>query len=424
MPQSTDLVTDLPADFEVFGQAVATSMGDLLGGASGYILSKNSATDMDFTWIPNDQGDITGLTAGTGILVTSPTGPVPTVTFDIANYGGGSYAAGKNKIINGDFFINQRAFSSTTTTGTFGLDRWQLIAAGGTSTYSVQSFTPGAAPVSGYEGSTFARLVSTGQSAAGDRTLLSQKIEYVRTFAGQTVTASFWAKASTGTPSVAVNFAQNFGTSGSATVEVAGQKTAITSSWVRYSLTFAIPSISGKTIGTANDFLQCRFYTSAGSTYSTETNSLGIQSATIDIWGVQIEEGSIATDFQTATGSIGGELALALRYFCKSYDLANAPGSSTTTGLTYSAFNAGAATTGALSTMVYFTTPMRISPTITTYDIALTSGKITRTTYGGADQNGLTPTASFTNEKSVSIISASGNSHTGLVFQWTASAEL
>ena len=63
MPTATDLVTDLPADFEVFGQAVATSMADLLGGASGYILSKASATDMDFAWIANDQGDITGVTA-------------------------------------------------------------------------------------------------------------------------------------------------------------------------------------------------------------------------------------------------------------------------------------------------------------------------------------------------------------------------
>lgn len=63
MPTSTDLVTDLPADFEVFGQAVATSMADLLGGTTGQILSKTSNTDMDFTWIANDQGDITGVTA-------------------------------------------------------------------------------------------------------------------------------------------------------------------------------------------------------------------------------------------------------------------------------------------------------------------------------------------------------------------------
>ena len=63
MPTATDLVTDLPADFEVFGQAVATSMADLLGGTTGQILSKNSNTDMDFVWIANDQGDITGITA-------------------------------------------------------------------------------------------------------------------------------------------------------------------------------------------------------------------------------------------------------------------------------------------------------------------------------------------------------------------------
>ena len=63
MPTATDLVTDLPADFEVFGQAVATSMADLLGGTTGQILAKNSATDMDFIWIANDQGDITGVTA-------------------------------------------------------------------------------------------------------------------------------------------------------------------------------------------------------------------------------------------------------------------------------------------------------------------------------------------------------------------------
>jgi hypothetical protein len=63
MPTNTDLVTDLPADFEVFGQAVATSMADLLGGTSGQILSKATNADMDFAWINNDQGDITGITA-------------------------------------------------------------------------------------------------------------------------------------------------------------------------------------------------------------------------------------------------------------------------------------------------------------------------------------------------------------------------
>jgi len=83
MPTPTDLVTDLPADFEVFGQAVDTSMADLKGGTTGQILSKASNTDMDFTWIANDQGDITGVTAGTGISGGGTSGTV-TITNSMA----------------------------------------------------------------------------------------------------------------------------------------------------------------------------------------------------------------------------------------------------------------------------------------------------------------------------------------------------
>ncbi len=54
MPTSTDLVTDLPADFEVFGQAVDTSLADLKGGTTGQVLTKASGTDMDFSWTAVD----------------------------------------------------------------------------------------------------------------------------------------------------------------------------------------------------------------------------------------------------------------------------------------------------------------------------------------------------------------------------------
>jgi len=56
MPTATDLVTDLPADFEVFGQAVATSMADLLGGTTGQVLKKNTNADMDFVWSADSAG--------------------------------------------------------------------------------------------------------------------------------------------------------------------------------------------------------------------------------------------------------------------------------------------------------------------------------------------------------------------------------
>jgi hypothetical protein len=135
------------------------------------------------------------------------------------------------------------------------------------------------------------------------------------------VTVSFWAKAATGTPSVCAEFSQVFGTGGSpsttvTTIIASPAKQAITTSWARYSFTIAVPSISGKTIGTTTPgSLSLNLWVSAGSDFAARTGSLGIQSNTFDFWGVQVEEGSVATAFQTATGTIQGELAACQRYY-------------------------------------------------------------------------------------------------------------
>lgn len=322
MPTPTDLVTDLPADFEVFGQGVDTAFADLNGGTTGQVLAKTSATNLDFTWTTPQVGDITGVTAGTGLTGGGTSGTV-SLEFDQANYGGGQFSAGKNKIINGDFGINQRAFTSITTTATYGFDRWMLQNSDGTVTYTPQTFTLGAAPVAGYEGTNFAQIVTTGQTLTSAFATLSQRIESVRTLAGQTATISFWAKANTGTPNVLVNVNQNFGSGGSpsASVNTTSAAQTITTSWVRYSFTIANPSISGKTIGTTNDgFLSAQIYVSGGS--ATTGAAVGIQSNTFQIWGVQVEAGSTATPFQTATGTKQGELAACQRYYYRITPLA------------------------------------------------------------------------------------------------------
>jgi hypothetical protein len=233
------------------------------------------------------------------------------------------FAAGKNKIINGDCFHNQRNFSSqalTTETAVFIVDRiYGTNIISGSSTFSVQQFTLGSAPSAGYEAKQFVRVVSTGQSNSLSGTLFGQTIEDVRTFAGQTITVSFWAKAGSGTPNLSIEMVQSFGTGGSPSgvIEAAGgaQKFAISTSWTRYSKTITLPSVAGKTLGTNNNsYLALNIWASAGTDFNSRTSSLGIQSNTFDIWGLQVEAGSVATPFTTATGTIQGELAACQRY--------------------------------------------------------------------------------------------------------------
>jgi hypothetical protein len=216
----------------------------------------------------------------------------------------GDFNTGKNKILNGDFSIWQRGTTfNSIVNGSYSADRFQYTYNGnGTFNITRQAFTAGAAPVSGYESSYFLRSTC---SVVGTSTVLdvAQKIEDVRTFSGQTVTVSFWAKADTSRTSY-VWLIQQFGSGGSSDVYTGINSVAfnLTTSWQRFTFTGTMPSVADKTI-TSNSalLLLIRHSIAAGSQ--------------LDLWGIQVEAGSVATPFTTAASNPASELAACQRYY-------------------------------------------------------------------------------------------------------------
>lgn len=233
-----------------------------------------------------------------------------------------------NLLLNGGFTLWQRG-TSHSTVGYGSADRWRLALVGTAVTMSRQAFTAGQTNVPG-EPRYYMRCDVTSVAGAANYAFVTQRVEDVRSAAGQTVSVSFYAKADA-PKNIAVVLTQFFGSSGSTQVSLPAQTVSLTDTWQRFELSFDLPSLAGKTIsGTSPaDFLQLEFWLDAGTDWNTRTDALGQQSGTFDFSQVKLELGANASAFVARLA--GEELALCQRFyqtgFIQTVEYVNAAGS-------------------------------------------------------------------------------------------------
>lgn len=201
----------------------------------------------------------------------------------------GGPTGSRNVIRNGDMRVSQRGEAAPTNDGRL-IDGYTMFWAGPWVPY-----TRGRTLSDPYEYTL--NVAVSGHSAATDVIFVEQKVEEVSTLAGLPVTLSFVAKAAAGTPRIGVRAYQHFGSGGSAAVSLTGAPVTISTTMTRYTTTFTMPSITGKTIG-ANDYMSIMLYMSAGANYAADSGSIGIQNTTFTVTNVQLEAGSTATPFE------------------------------------------------------------------------------------------------------------------------------
>lgn len=274
------------------GQSITfkTSLGSGVTVLNGQraVLYCNGTNVIQAASVVYDSGDQT--IGGTKTFSSAPVVP---------GLNGGQIAGMRNKIINGAFDIWQRGLSSAAAGGTFTADRWrQTGTTSGTVLFQRTQTIVDLSPLGFMSRPYCMRWV---QTSGGAGNLLEQRIEDSRTLAGQVVTLSLIARLNSGSFPGTVQLGQAFGSGGSAGVNLTPQNlTGLTSDFQRFSFQFTLPEVGSKTIG-AGDYLYVAINAPAGGgTWD------------LEITGVQLEVGSVATPFEHRP--FGQELALCARY--------------------------------------------------------------------------------------------------------------
>ncbi|HEP1207424.1 TPA: hypothetical protein QEN11_22875 [Stenotrophomonas maltophilia] len=329
---------------------------------------------------------------------------------------------GRNLLINGNMDFFQRGSAGTRPDGeSFTLDRWLFASLGtGTSNWGVGTFAIGDAlpvphPPRFFQGVN----VVAGTNSAWVR----QKIENVWSYAGGKATLSFWMRSAVAGKKVGVRLVQDFGggSGASPAINIEGPVFTLTTAFQKYTATFDVPSLVGKTVGASavNDCLQIIFDFAAASGYG---NQLVGQTGLFEFTQVQFERGATATSFDRRPLAL--ELMLCQRYYEKSYAVDVAPGTATRSG-----GHVSSALTGYLlaAPLVRFATTKRATPSVTLYNTQNgAAGQVSENGGDGLHTYNKPAAVDSVSTGSFEVFVSNGTASPGNIerVQWAADAEL
>ena len=372
-------------------------------------------------------------------MTTTINGSSPSITFSDGSAQTSATRPFQNRLINGNMVIDQRnaggSVTNVASAATYTLDRWFYFASQA-SKFTVQQDAGAVTPPSGfndYLGITSSSAYTVGSS---EIFLLAQHIEGFNvadlnwgTANAKTVTLSFWVRSSlTGTfggsftnssynrsyPFTYTISSANTWEQKSVTIAGDTSGTWLTTNGIGVNVIFSMGMGTDQS-GTAGAW--------AGANYQSATGAVsvvGTNGATWYVTGVQLEKGSTATSFDYRPYS--AELAMCQRYFEKSYNISDAPNSSTYNGA--QDLSGSSDSGGNLLTRVNFAVSKRTAPTITTYR---STGGSSSWDYNrnGAASTGATTADNIGTSGARVYVAIGANWVVGNVNgQWTASAEL
>jgi hypothetical protein len=325
VPTSTDLVKDGATAIEALGDSIDASLVDLKGGTTGQVLAKASGTDMDFSWVAQDdsnaiqnsivnaKGDLIGASANDTPAILSVGANGETLVADSSTSTGLRWTAtpsASNPVLNSSFQVWQRGTSvAGAASNTYTADRWSLFRAGfATGTTVSRQLTNDTTNLPNIQYCARVQRDSGNTSTASLNFTNNFETINAIPYVGKTVTLSLYARKganfSQASSQLTVQLYSGTGTDDAATaysgaqVPVNGLAT-LTTTWQRFQFTGTIST-------SAKQIMVYLPYDPTGTAGAADY---------FEVTGVQLDIGSTALPYRPYAATIQGELAACQRYY-------------------------------------------------------------------------------------------------------------